>query len=248
MEVMRRCGRKLSGIAALLKESIVNGMTTYELDMIAADIFKDCGLKPAFLNYGIPPFKGRICVSINDEIVHGLPSKKKKIKNGDIVSVDLGGVLEGFHSDMAFTVGIGRINSKAKNLIDTTRRALEAGISRMHAGNRLSDVSSSIQEVAEESGYSVVRDLVGHGIGKKLHEHPQVPNYGRKGSGPLLKPGMVFALEPMLNEGSHDIKTDNDSWTVRTLDGTLSCHFENTVAVTESGPEKITDLLGKFYE
>ncbi len=238
----------LSGIAARLKDSIMHDMTTYELDLFAADLFRDCGLEPAFLNYGIPPFKGRICISINDEIVHGLPSKKKKIKNGDIVSVDLGGVLEGFYTDMAFTVGIGRINSKAKDLIDTTRCSLEAGASQLKPGNRLSDISYSIQKVAEKAGYSVVRDLVGHGIGKKLHEHPQVPNYGKKGSGPVLQPGMVFALEPMLNEGGCEIKTDKDAWTVRTCDGTMSCHFENTVAVTKSGPKKITDLQGNFYE
>ncbi len=239
---MRRCGKRLSAAARELREEIRHGITTYDLDMLAGDKFKKFGIRPAFLNYGHPPFKGRICVSINNEIVHGLPSKKKIIENGDILSLDIGASMDGFYTDMAFTVGVGRISRKAKDIIKVTRRALEAGTECMRVGKRLFDISHAIQKVAEESGYSVVRDLVGHGIGRKLHEQPQVPNYGKKGTGPLLKAGMVFAIEPMLNMGSGGIMTSEDEWTVLTLDGSISCHFENTVAVTSAGPERLTGI------
>ncbi|MGM0568007.1 MAG: type I methionyl aminopeptidase [Elusimicrobiota bacterium] len=248
LNIMRRCGSLLSRIACRLMDEIADGISTYDLDRISEEEFKKKRLKPAFLNYGNPPFKGRICASINEEIVHGLPSKKKRVKNGDIISIDLGGVLEGFYTDMAFTRGVGRIKKSTKKLIDTTREALRQGTENMKEGNRLYDISYSIQQVAEDAGYSVVRDLVGHGVGKDLHEYPRVPNFGKKGKGPLLKTGMVFALEPMLNEGGSQIVCMDDEWTVATADGRLSCHFENTVALTSGGPESITNISEKFYD
>jgi methionyl aminopeptidase len=242
IKIMYCGGQLLSEIAAALKEMITPGITTLEVDRKAREFFKKKNLIPSFLNYGTPPFPGAVCASINHERVHGIPSPKRVLKEGDIISIDIGGIHEGFHTDMAFTAGVGKIGPGKQKLIDTTIKALEEGVSRMCAGGKLHDISSAIQETAENAGYNVVRDLVGHGIGRKLHESPQVPNYGKRNTGMKLEEGLVLALEPMLNEGTHKIITREDQWTVETADGKLSAHFENTAVVTQKGPRLLTQL------
>ncbi len=243
IKIMYTGGQLLSEIARELKNMVSSGITTMHLDKKARKLFKKKKLLPAFLNYGNPPFPATICTSVNEEIVHGIPSMDKVLKEGDIISIDIGGIWQGFYTDMAFTVGVGKIGKKEKDLIEVTKKALEMGISKMYTNNKLYDISHAIQQVAESAGYSVVKDLVGHGIGRKLHEPPQVPNYGRKNTGLILKSGMVLALEPMINVGKYNIRTKEDNWTVVTEDGQLSCHFENTVAITEKGHRNLTDLL-----
>jgi methionyl aminopeptidase len=242
IEIMYEGGQMLSEIAAELKQMVSSGVTTFDIDKKARELFKKKNMRPAFLNFGEPPFPATICTSINKEIVHGIPSKDKVLEPGDIISIDLGGVWKDFCTDMAFTVGVGEIGSKQQDLIDVTRKALEIGISKMYTSNKLYTISWAIQQVAEDAGYSVVRDLVGHGIGRKLHEPPQVPNFGRKDTGMKLQAGMVMALEPMFNVGSYEIDIEDDDWTIVTADGELSCHFEHTVAITEKGPRQLTVL------
>lgn len=243
INIMYTGGQLLSEIARELKNMVSPGITTMHLDKKARKLFKKKKLLPAFLNYGNPPFPAVICTSVNEEIVHGVPSMDKVLKEGDIISIDIGGIWQGFYTDMAFTVGVGKIGKKEKDLIEVTKKALEMGISKMYTNNKLYDISHAIQQVAESAGYSVVKDLVGHGLGRKLHEPPQVPNYGRKNTGLILKSGMVLALEPMINVGKYNIRTKEDNWTVVTEDGQLSCHFEKTVAITEKGHRNLTDLL-----
>lgn len=242
INVMHTCGQLLSEIAWELNNMVHPGITTMDMDKKARKLFKKKNVVPAFLNYGNPPFPAAICSSINQEIVHGIPSKDRVLKDGDIISIDIGGIWQGFYTDMAFTVGIGRIGKKEKDLIRVTQKALETGTSKMYTNNKLYDISWAIQQVAQKAGYSVVRDLVGHGIGRKLHESPQVPNYGKKNTGIDLQVGVVIALEPMFNAGTYKIKTKEDTWTIETADGQLSCHFENTVAITKKGPKKLTEL------
>ena len=219
-------------VAIILQElstSVKSGMSTEEINTMAENMLKKYGGSPAFKGYrGYP---ASICVSINDEIVHGIPSPKRIIKDGDIVSLDFGVLMNGFFGDAAITVPVGRISETAEHLLKTTKESLNLAIKEAKVGNRLYDISSTVQEYAERNGFSVVRDFVGHGIGRALHEDPQIPNYGQKGKGMKLEKGMVFAVEPMINEGAYRIKIDADGWTARTLDGSLSAHFEHTIVV-----------------
>lgn len=217
-----------------LKEMIKPGLQTIELDKEAYRIAKENNVIPAFLNYrGYP---ASVCVSVNNEVVHGIPSSKKILKDGDIVSIDFGVLYDGYFGDAAITVPVGTISDIAKKLINVTREALYKGIEKARVGNRLFDISSSIQNYVEKNGFSVVRDFCGHGIGKKLHEEPMVPNFGIQGQGMTLLSGMVLAIEPMVNEKGHEVYILDDNWTVVTKDNGLSAHFEHTVAITENGP------------
>ena len=216
------------------------GVSTWEIDKIVRNFMESKGAKPTFLNYN--GFPASACISINDEVIHGIPSKKRVIEEGDIVSIDLGAVLEGFNGDNAATFAAGAISSEAKRLCDTTKESLFLGIEKAVAGGRIGDIGYAVQHHCESRGYSVVREFVGHGVGHKLHEDPSVPNYGTPGRGVRLLPGMTIAIEPMINLGKADVKTLPDGWTVKTRDGKLSAHFEHTVAITPSGPKILTLL------
>jgi len=239
IEKMRKSGQIAAQLSRKLTEKVKPGVTTKELDRVASTLIKVHKARPAFL--GFRGFPASICTSVNDQIVHGIPGSYR-LREGDIISLDFGVVHQGYYSDMAITLPVGSISEDAQRLIEVTRSALVSGISQMVPGNRLYDISSAIQECAESNGFSVVRDLVGHGIGQKMHEEPQIPNFGKKSTGPYLKAGMVFALEPMVNMGKYEIRTLDDHWTVVTADGSLSCHFEHTVAITDNGPEILTEL------
>ena len=236
---MRQAGKIVARVLEILKTQVRPGMKTKELDIIAEQEAKRLGGIPSFKNYrGYP---ASLCVSINDEIVHGIPGQRI-LKEGDIVSIDFGAIYGGFQGDAAITVGIGKLDSTARKLIQTTEEALSEGIKAAKAGNRLGDVSHAIQQHAESRGFSVVREYTGHGIGRSMHEDPLIPNYGLPGSGPLLKKGMTLALEPMLNLGGWQTKVGDDDWTVSTLDGSLSAHFEHTIALTDDVAEVLTAI------
>ncbi len=235
---MRRAGAVVGDILVHLQGLVKAGMTTGEIDRIAREELKKRGAKPAFLNYH--GFPGVICVSINHEIVHGIPSDKRALKDGDIVGLDFGCVVDRFYGDSAVTVGIGAITPEAEQLIRVTRESLERGIAAVKAGARIGDIGAAVQAHAEGFGYGVVRDFVGHGIGRALHEEPPVPNYGKAGTGPRLKAGMTIAIEPMVNAGGVEVETLADGWTAVTKDRKLSAHFEHTVLVTETGHEILT--------
>ncbi len=235
---MRENGKIVASTLEFLKDKIKPGVKAIELDGWAEEFIKGKGAQLAFKGYR--GFPGNICVSVNEEVVHGIPGPKA-LKEGDIVSVDVGVLKDGFYADGAWTFPVGRISGEAKKLLEVTRRALEAGISQAKAGNRIGDVSFAVQSVAEKEGYSVVRELTGHGIGRKMHEEElNVPNFGISGTGLLLKEGMTFAIEPMVNIGTYKIRTLGDNWTVVTEDGSLSAHFEHTIAVTKNGGEILT--------
>lgn len=235
---MAQAGRIAAKTLRILESAIRPGVKTSYLNDLAEDyIFSQKG-KPAFKGYR--GFPAGLCVSINDEVVHGIPSEKRVLAEGDIVSLDLGVEFEGFFSDVAATFPVGKISAQARELIKVTREALEAGISFCWPGNYLFDISAAIQSKVESNGFAVVRQLVGHGIGRQLHEDPQVPNFGLPGRGPLLKKGMTLAIEPMVNAGNYQVEVLSDSWTVVTADGSLSAHFEHTVAITENGPLILT--------
>jgi methionyl aminopeptidase len=241
IEKMRRSGRILAATIERVLSKVRVGITTAELDEIADTSIREHDATPSFLGYGHPPFPASICTSINDEIVHGIPSPKRAVKDGDLLKLDFGAIWEGFHSDSAVTVIVGDPPSAdAEKLVRVTEDALEAGISQIKAGGRLSDIGAAVQQVAEGAGFSVVREYVGHGIGRSMHEDPQIPNYGDPGRGPQLKPGLVVAVEPMVNVGGWETRVLADDWTVVTADGSLSAHFEHTIAVTEDGPEVLT--------
>jgi methionyl aminopeptidase len=213
------------------------GVKTRDLDSVAYDFIRGAGAKPAFKGYrGYP---ATLCVSVNDEVIHGIPSLRS-LKNGDLISLDVGVLSDGYYGDSARTVIIGAVTPDAEKLVSVTREALYAGIAAAKVGNRVSDISNAVQTLVEKNGFSVVREFVGHGIGRKLHEDPQIPNYGEPGRGALLKPGMTLAIEPMVNAGRPDVRVLADKWTAVTLDGSLSAHFEHTVAVTENGPRILT--------
>ena len=236
---MRQAGRIVATVLDILKTKVKPGMRTEELDVIASKELKKLGAKSSFKGYhGYP---ANLCVSVNDEIVHGIPGKRV-LKDGDIVSLDVGAIYAGFEGDAAVTVGVGKISPEAKKLIETTEGALKAGISAGHAGGRMGDISASIQDYAESRGYSVVREYTGHGIGREMHEEPQIPNYGEAGEGPVLRRGMTFAIEPMVNIGDWRTRVGDDHWVVLTVDGGLSAHFEHTVAVTNGKLEVLTVL------
>lgn len=225
---------------AVLKQAVKPGMTTNELDRIAEENIRSRGGTPAFKGYRNYP--KTLCISVNDEVVHGIPSKRM-LKEGDIVGLDLGAIVGGFYGDAAVTVAVGKISPEAAKLVAVTEAALKAGIERAVIGNRLSDISHAVQACAEAAGYSVVTEFVGHGIGRNLHEEPQVPNYGRPGQGPRLQVGMVLAIEPMINMGKPAVKILDDQWTAVTVDGSLSAHFEHTIAVQPNGPALVLSQL-----
>ncbi len=237
---MRQAGRIVATILEILKQKIKPGMETRELDNIADLEVKRLGARPSFKGYR--DFPANLCVSVNDEIVHGIPGKRG-LREGDIVSLDFGAIYHGFQADAAVTVPVGKVNSNAQQLIETTRGALEAGIKAARAGARLGDISAAIQNHAESRGYSVVREYTGHGIGREMHEEPQIPNFGLPGSGPVLKKGMTLALEPMVNIGDWRTKVGDDHWTVLTADGSLSAHFEHTIAITDGEAEVLTKAV-----
>ncbi|MBD3180497.1 MAG: type I methionyl aminopeptidase [Candidatus Latescibacteria bacterium] len=237
IEQMRRSARILHDTFDEISRAVEPGITTGELDRIAEEYIIFRGGKPAFKGY--QGFPATICASINDEVVHGIPGERK-LEEGDIVGIDMGVINDGYYSDATRSYAIGKISDEAEHLLKTTMEALDLGIDMAREGNHLSDISHAIQEHSEKNGYQVVRSLVGHGIGRELHEEPQIPNFGPPGQGPVIKRGMVFAIEPMLNAGTRDIVTRNDRWTTVTRDGKLSCHFEDTIAVTDGEPEILT--------
>jgi len=244
IETMRTANRIVSEILAELREKVVQGISTGDIDRLANDLIHKKGVKSAFKGYQIrkdvPPFPANICISLNDEVVHGIPSPHRIIKEGDIVSLDFGIIYKDFYGDSALTFSLGRQDERSLNLIQATSKALECGIARACVGNRLGDVSSAIQERGEQDGFSVVREFVGHGIGRRLHEDPPVPNYGMAGRGVRLREGMVIAIEPMVNIGGPDVMMKSDGWTAVTRDGSLSAHFEHSIAITEKGPEVLS--------
>lgn len=235
IEKMRRANQVVVEVMKALAAMIQPGVTTQELDRVAEEIIRRRGAVPAFLGYR--GFPATLCTSINEEVVHGIPSDSRILKAGDVVSVDCGVVLDGFYGDHAITFAIGDIAPRTRRLLEITQEALKKGIEQMVVGNRLGDVGATIQSHVEAEGFGVVRDYVGHGIGRNLHEEPQVPNYGEPGTGLRLKAGMVLAIEPMVNEGVADVKLLSDDWTVVTADDRPSAHFEHSVAVTEKGPD-----------
>ncbi len=233
IEKMRKSNAIVAAILEELSKKIRPGVKTIELDRLSEELALKKGARPAFKGYRGYPYS--LCTSVNSEVVHGMPSERE-LKEGDIVSLDFGILNDGYYGDAAVTVPVGEITPGARKLLKITEEALYRGIAEVKAGNRIGDISSAIQDHVEAAGYSVVRDLVGHGIGKNLHEDPQVPNYGSGGRGIELKPGMVFAIEPMVNEGTYRVEILRDGWTVVTADGKLSAHFEHSVAITENGP------------
>ena len=242
LDLMREAGKVVAKAKAAVKEAISPGATSREMDSLAEEIIRGQGAIPSFKGYKPTPsmpFPATICFSFNEEIVHGIPGDRAMCE-GDIVSVDFGAIVDGYHGDSAFTVGVGEISKEAELLISATEQSLYKGIEHARADSRLTDISNAVQTHAEGLGYSVVREYVGHGIGRSMHEEPQVPNYGSAGRGPKLKVGMALAIEPMLNVGTWRTKVMKDGWTVCTEDGTLSAHFEHTIAITEEGPEILT--------
>ena len=238
---MRHAGLILVDVLDALQAALVPGVSTAELDSIADDVIARAGAVPSFKGYGSnPPFPASICASINDEVVHGIPSPHRRVREGDLVSLDVGCIWQGWHADCARTWFVGTPPPVVAELIDATRRGMEAGIAAALPGNRLGDVGAAIEAVARERGYGIVRPFVGHGIGQAMHEDPQVPNYGRIGTGLRIESGMCFAIEPMFNLGGDEVALLDDGWTVVTADGGLSAHFENTLAVTDHGPEVLT--------
>ncbi len=240
IDMMRKACQISAEALQLAGESVKPGITTYEIDQIAYRYIKKQGAEPNFLNYN--GFPATACISINDEVIHGIPSKKRVLREGDIVSIDLGAKVNGYNGDNAATFACGVISDEAKRLCDTTRESLYLGIEQAVAGNRIGDIAFAIQSYCEERGFSVVREYTGHGVGTHLHEDPSVPNYGTAGRGQRLLPGMTIAIEPMINAGSKAVKCLPDGWTVKTLDGKLSAHFEHTIAITKGEPIILTKL------
>ena len=237
---MRQAGSIVGMILDILSQQVRPGMKTKELDIIAEKELEKLSAKPSFKGYR--GFPASLCVSVNDEIVHGIPGKQE-LHEGDIVSLDFGAIVNGFQGDAAVTVAIGEVSPEAKQLVEATRGSLEAGVAAACAGATLGDISAAIQGYAESRGFSVVREYTGHGIGREMHEEPQIPNFGSPGTGPVLKKGMTLALEPMLNAGDWRTLVDDDHWTVRTADGSLSAHFEHTIAITDTEPEVLTKRI-----
>lgn len=237
IQYMRDAGKVVSGVLALIEQVVKPGITTEDLDKLAEEFIVKQGAKPSFKGYcGFP---ASICTSVNNEVVHGIPTNRSLLE-GDIISIDCGAVLNGYHGDAARTFPVGKVSDEAARLIEVTKNSFFKGVEKAVIGNRLSDISAAIQYYAEEHGYSVVRDFVGHGIGTSMHEDPEVPNYGTPSRGPKLVHGMVLAIEPMINMGKHYVKVESNKWTVVTRDGSLSAHYENTVAILKEGPEILT--------
>jgi methionyl aminopeptidase len=242
---MRKAGRLVGHTLTVVSEAAKAGVSLLELDALAERTIRDAGAIPSFLGYH--GFPATLCLSPNDVVVHGIPNRRV-LKEGDILSIDCGAIVEGYHGDAAVTVPVGEVDEAAMRLIATTERAMWAGIAQVRAGNRLSDIGHAVERVADVPGYGVVREYVGHGIGTAMHEEPQVPNYGRPGRGIRLDVGLVLAIEPMLNEGGPETEVLDDGWTVVTRDGSRSAHFEHTVAITPAGPEVLTLLDGATQE
>ena len=238
IQKMRESCKLTRELFLILEEKIRPGVTTMELDTIAYNFYKKHGATPNFLNYN--GFPGTICASVNDEVVHGIPSRHRVLAEGDIISIDMGCILDGWHSDAARTFAVGRISDEAQRLIDVTRESFFKGIDVIKHGVKIGDVSATIQNFLESNGYGVVRDLVGHGVGRSLHEEPEVPNFGKAGRGIRLAAGMTLAIEPMVTMGDYHVNVLDDDWTVVTSDGSLAAHYENTVAVTREGVEILT--------
>jgi len=236
---MRKAGKVVAEMHEVTRAAIRPGVTTMELNNLATEVIAKRGARSNFLNYGRPPFPAVICASPNDMIVHGIPGDYV-LQDGDIISIDCGAIVEGYHGDAAYTAGVGEISATAKRLLEVTERSMYAGIDQLTIGNRLHEVGRAVQQVAEAAGFSVVRDFVGHAIGTAMHESPQVPNFWPGTPGPVLKEGMVFAVEPMVNVGTYDWYEREDGWSIMTQDGKLSAHFEHTIAVTDNGPEIFT--------
>jgi methionyl aminopeptidase len=240
LELMARAGEIVAETLALLGRHISAGTTTGELDRIADEFIRSRGGIPTFKGYRGPyPYPASICTSPNDVVVHGIPNGYE-LKEGDVLSVDVGVTLDGYVADSAFTFPVGEIDPRAERLLEVCEAALHAGIEQARSGGKLTDISHAVQRVTEEAGFSVVKSLVGHGVGRSMHEDPQIPNYGEPGRGPTLAPGMTLAIEPMINAGGQDVVVRPDQWTIATADGSLSAHFEHTVAVTEEGPRILT--------
>jgi methionyl aminopeptidase len=240
--IMREAGRINAAALAATKALLKPGVSTADLDAAAEEVLRKHGCFSPFKGYGRPPYPASTNVSINRELVHGIPSKNRKLKSGDIVSVDCGTVLEGFVADSAYTAGVGEISPEAVNLLEVTEGALYTAIEKMRVGNRTGDISAAIQQYVESRGYHVTREYTGHGVGRQMHEGPQVPNYGKPGTGQPLRPGMTIALEPMVLIGTHATRVLSDQWTVVSADGSLTAHFEHSVAVTEGDPLILTVL------
>lgn len=242
LKTMREAGRINASVHERMKELLQPGVTTADLNAAAEEVLKSHGCVSPFKGYGHPPFPASITVSINDEMVHGIPNSRRKLKEGDIVSIDCGTVYQGYVADSAFSAGVGQLSQEALTLLEVTEAALQAGIAKMRKGNRTGDVSAAIQKYVESHGLHVTREYTGHGVGKDMHEGPQVPNYGIAGTGLILKPGMTIALEPMVLVGTYETRVLPDKWTVVSADGSLTAHFEHTVAVTEGEPQILTVL------
>jgi methionyl aminopeptidase len=238
LALMRTAGHVLAEVTERLPAWVGPGLSTQEIDEEVEDFIRARGAAPAFKGYR--GFPATICVSINDEVVHGIPSPRRRIKEGDIVGLDLGCIVEGYYADCALTLAVGEVAPRVRELLDVTRDSLARAVAACWPGRRLSDISHAVQQHVEAHGFAVVRQFVGHGIGRDLHEDPQVPNFGEPGRGPQLKPGMVLAIEPMVTMGSWEVRVLEDRWTAVTVDGSLAAHFEHTVAVTENGPEILT--------
>jgi methionyl aminopeptidase len=242
ISLMRTAGHVLADVVDRLRDTVKPGMSTLEIDKDVEAFIGARGARPAFKGYR--GFPATVCVSINEEVVHGIPSAHRQLKEGDIVGLDLGCIVDGYYADCAITLAIGDVPPKVQQLLDVTRESLDLAIQECRPGRRLSDVSHAVQDHVERHGFSVVRAFVGHGIGRALHEDPQVPNFGDPGRGPQLRPGMVLAIEPMVTMGSWEVKVLDDGWTAVTRDGSLAAHFEHTIAVTEAGPEVLTSRTG----
>ena len=238
LAIMREAGRISAMALKVAGEAVEPGVSTWEIDRVARKYIESQGAVPSFLGYG--GFPASACISVNNVVIHGIPSKRQIIKAGDIVSIDIGAMFEGFNGDNAYTFACGEISAEAQRLLDATRESLYEGIKQATAGNRLGDIGSAVQRYVEARGYSVVRDFVGHGVGAKLHEDPSVPNYGTPGRGVRLLPGMTIAIEPMVNQGRHEVQVQKDGWTTVTRDGKLSAHFEHTIAISPDGPVILT--------
>ena len=238
IEQMRDVNRVVVHVMNLLQEKIVAGVSTLDLDRLAEEAILKLHAKPAFKGYR--GYAHTLCISINEEVVHGIPSAKRVLRTGDVVSVDCGALKDGFYGDHAITFAVGKVDNASERLLQVTREALDLGIAEMWPGKRLFDISAAVQEHVEKNGFSVVRDFVGHGVGQNLHEEPQLPNFGKRGTGLRLKPGLVLAIEPMVNVGTHEVETLNDGWTVVTKDRKRSAHFEHSVAITEKGPDVLS--------
>ncbi|MFD1395769.1 type I methionyl aminopeptidase [Kroppenstedtia eburnea] len=237
LERMREAGRIVHETHQMLKEAIRPGVTTRELDRLAEQFIRKHGATPSFKGYN--GFKGSICTSVNEELVHGIPGDRV-LKDGDLISLDIGACLDGYHGDSAWTYPVGNISEEAARLLKVTEESLFAGLDQAKPGNRIGDIAHAVQTVAEGAGFSIVREYVGHGVGQELHEEPSVPNFGPPGKGPRLKPGMTLAVEPMVNAGKRYVRTLADNWTVVTQDGSLCAHFEHTIAITDQGHEILT--------